>query len=310
MTTAPSLVASKLDSMLRKVILLKPTTYSVASNPAQPEASRLRVRFAGESQTLPRHALGPKIYDHFLLHVIESGRGTFRTEADTYPLGPGDCFLIHPGQLVSYVSDHNDPWRYRWVAFDGDAAAVEVEATGLLPERPVLHMPSESRIPGYISRIQAGFQTKEESSHVAAVGYLYLIWAEIMRLGGRPAQVLLGEPQVQRTVKQMINYMTAQYAHPVSIEQMCASLGYNRAYLSRIFKKETGMTPITYLLRLRIDQSKRLLRERPDLSIEQVAASVGLTDPLYFSRQFKRWVGKSPSRYRKDIEDTSAQDQP
>ena len=53
------------------------------------------------------------------------------------------------------------------------------------------------------------------------------------------------------------------------------------------------MTPITYLLKLRIDQSKRAARERPDLSIEQVSASVGLTDPLYFSRQFKRLVGRS-----------------
>ena len=64
------------------------------------------------------------------------------------------------------------------------------------------------------------------------------------------------------------------------------------------------MTPITYLLKLRIDQSKR--RERPDLSIEQVSASVGLTDPLYFSRQFKRLVGRSPTRYRKDILSSSA----
>lgn len=114
----------------------------------------------------------------------------------------------------------------------------------------------------------------------------------------QPSHITFAEPQVQRMVKQMMSYMSAQYAHPISIEQMSISLGYNRAYLSRVFKQETGMTPVTYLLKLRIDQSKRILRERPDLSIEQVAASVGLADPLYFSRQFKREVGESPSRYR------------
>ena len=161
-------------------------------------------------------------------------------------------------------------------------------------------------IPGYVSLIQSHFQSREESSHIAAIGYMHLIWAEIMNRSDRPSRLTLAEPQVQRTVKQMISYMASQYAHPVSIEQMCASLGYNRAYLSRIFKQETGMTPITYLLKLRIDQSKRLPRERPDLSIEQVSASVGLTDPLYFSRQFKRLVGRSPTRYRKDILSSSA----
>ncbi|MNP73242.1 HTH-type transcriptional activator RhaS [compost metagenome] len=81
---------------------------------------------------------------------------------------------------------------------------------------------------------------------------------------------------------------------------MCSSLGYNRAYLSRIFKKETGLTPVTYLLKLRIDKSRQLLRERPELSIEQIAASVGLADALYFSRQFRRFHGESPSAYRKN----------
>ena len=75
-------------------------------------------------------------------------------------------------------------------------------------------------------------------------------------------------------------------------------LVYNRAYLSRIFKQETGLSPVTYLLKLRIDKSRQLLRERPDLSIEQVSASVGLPDALYFSKQFKRFHGEAPSLYR------------
>jgi len=79
---------------------------------------------------------------------------------------------------------------------------------------------------------------------------------------------------------------------------MCDSLGYNRAYLSRVFKQETGLSPVTYLLKLRIEKSRQLLRERPELSVEQVAASVGLTDALYFSRQFKRFCAQSPTSYR------------
>lgn len=281
--------------------MIEKESYAVASSPILPDPDKLNVLFAGESQTKSDHALGPKIYDYYLLHAIESGQGTFRTERDVYMLGPGDCFLIHPGQLVSYVSSHTHPWRYRWVAFTGETSHHLVENAGFVPDHPVLCTNEVSNIPMYISRIQENFHTKQESSHIAAIGYLHLIWAEIMNHMSRPLQLNVVEPQVQRTVKQMINYMTSQYAHPVSIEQMCTSLGYNRAYLSRIFKKETGISPVTYLLKLRIDQAKRLLRERPELSVEQVAASVGLTDPLYFSRQFKRFCGQSPSSYRRDI---------
>lgn len=109
------------------------------------------------------------------------------------------------------------------------------------------------------------------------------------------------QSMTRRIVKQMIHYMSSQYAHPVSIEDMCNSLGYNRAYMSRIFKKETGMTPITYLLKLRIDKARQLLRERPELSTQQIAASVGLTDALYFSKQFKRFYQVSPTGYRASV---------
>ncbi|GIO33993.1 MULTISPECIES: AraC family transcriptional regulator [Paenibacillus] len=273
-------------------------TYSVASNPVYHENSPLHVLFAGESQTKPLHVVGPKIYDYYLLHYVESGRGQFRSEQHTYELGAGSCFLIHPGRLVSYASDAEDPWRYRWTAFSGNEAPELVESAGFGGGRSVLRAGGDSLVPSSIQRISEAFYGKKESADMAALGYLYLIFSEAKSILADETQPAGTESQVQRTVKQMIHYLSAQYAHPVSIEQMSESLGYNRAYLSRIFKRETGMSPVTYLLKLRIDKSRQLLRERPELSIEQIAASVGLTDALYFSRQFKRLCGYSPSQYR------------
>ncbi|WP_151737814.1 AraC family transcriptional regulator ['Paenibacillus yunnanensis' Narsing Rao et al. 2020] len=272
-------------------------TYSVASNPVYYETQSLHVLFSGESQTLPLHQAGPKIYDYYLLHYIESGSGVFRSENRAYELGAGDCFLIHPDQLVSYISGPEQPWRYRWAAFTGSESDDLVLKAGFTPQRPVLSTGEESAIPGALAGMMQAFYANQESAHLTSLGYLYLIVGEAAGL--LTATRLPGaESQVKRTVKQMIHYMAAQYAHPVSIEQMCGSLGYNRAYLSRIFKQETGLSPVTYLLKLRIEKSRQLLRERPELSVEQVAASVGLTDALYFSRQFKRFCGQSPTAYR------------
>ncbi|MNM02235.1 Arabinose operon regulatory protein [compost metagenome] len=273
-------------------------SYSVASNPVYYEEQNLHVLFAGESQTLPRHQLGPKIYDYFLLHCIEQGTGSFRTEYRTYELGPGDCFLIHPGQLVSYVSDPDSPWKYRWTAFSGTEAGRLVHEAGFSPEQPVASCGEGSVIPGSLAGIMKAFHSGQESGHLTSLGYLYLMLGEAAGMLKAHSRLPGRDSQVKRTVKQMIHYMSSQYAHPVSIELMCSSLGYNRAYLSRVFKEETGLSPVTYLLKLRIDKSRQLLRERPELSVEQVAASVGLTDALYFSRQFKRFCGQSPTAYR------------
>ncbi|MEK4155012.1 AraC family transcriptional regulator [Paenibacillus odorifer] len=273
-------------------------TYSVGSNPVYYDKQNLHVLFAGQSQTLPMHQAGPKIYDYYLLHFIESGSGVFRTEHHKYELGKGDCFLIHPGQLVSYVSDKDQPWCYRWAAFTGSEADDLVLQTGFTPQQPVVTTTGESLIPGALSSIMQAFNANKESAHLTSLGYLYLIVGEAADLLSSFSRLPGTESQVKRTVKQMIHYMASQYAHPVSIEQMCDTLGYNRAYLSRVFKQETGLSPVTYLLKLRIEKSRQLLRERPELSVEQVAASVGLTDALYFSRQFKRFCAQSPTAYR------------
>ncbi|CAH1204762.1 AraC family transcriptional regulator [Paenibacillus sp. JJ-223] len=276
-------------------------TYSVASNPKYHEQGTLHVLFAGASETLPGHALGPKLYDYFLLHYVEKGTGTFQTELHTYELSAGDCFLIHPGQLVSYQSDERDPWQYRWMAYTGKQAAKLTHDAGFRPEKSVFHAGTACGVAEQLARIQAAFTERKESSHFTSLGMLYMILAEAQNHLAQDETPISGESSIRRTVKQMIRYMSTQYAYPVSIEQMSASLGYNRAYLSRIFKQETGLSPVTYLLKLRIDKSRQLLRERPDLSIEQVSASVGLPDALYFSKQFKRFHGEAPSHYRERI---------
>ncbi|MNG37958.1 DNA-binding transcriptional regulator AraC [compost metagenome] len=61
------------------------------------------------------------------------------------------------------------------------------------------------------------------------------------------------------------------------------------------------MAPVAFLLRLRIDKARQLLRERPELTVEQIAHSVGIPDALYFSKQFKRFYEQAPSAYRHDM---------
>lgn len=277
-----------------------PENYSAAANPEISEKSDLYVLFAGESQTMADHRLGPKVYDYFLLHCVEKGKGSFRTEFAQYELGEHDCFLIQPDQLVSYASDDNEPWRYRWIAFTGSKAAELISHAGFTPQLPVFSSGENSKIPELLESVLKSFRSKNPSSQLSSLGCLYLIMAEAEDALVLESAPPAGGSDVQRIVKQMIHYMSSQYAHPVSIEQMCSSLGYNRAYLSRIFKKETGTTPVTYLLKLRIGKSRQLLRERPELSIEQIASSVGLNDALYFSRQFRRFHGESPSEYRRN----------
>lgn len=284
-------------------------TYAVVSNP-DPDAPgdhSLVVLFSGRSQTKPAHRLGPKVFDYFLLHYIEHGYGIYETEGRAYALGPGEGFVIFPGALVSYASDEKGPWQYRWVAFKGEEAERIVRAAGLTPGAPTVAAGEASRAGRWLERIMKTFRDRDAGANLRANGCLQLLLADFAdaRRAADPsspaADAASGDGPGAALVQRAIHYMTAQYAEPITIELMAESLGYSRAYLSRVFRERTGIAPVAFLARLRLDRARRLLRERPQLTVEQVASSVGYADALYFSKQFRREYGQSPTAYRQSL---------
>ncbi|RTE09113.1 AraC family transcriptional regulator [Paenibacillus whitsoniae] len=283
--------------------MVKTPSYFVVSNPLPAGPAALTVLFAGESQTKPEHRLGPKVYDYYLIHYVISGRGLFSSHGEEYALGAGDSFVIEPEQLISYVSDADDPWHYCWIAFTGEQAAALLASTGFDPLAPVVHTTRNRHIPVLFRHIQRALKLRRPNAQLQATGYLTLLLGEYCEsLSSQTTARAALDAEGDAIVQQAIHYLSTQYAEPITIEMMADSLGYNRAYLSRLFKKHTKVTPVTFLLRLRIDKARLLLRERTELTIEQIASSVGFYDPLYFSKQFRRWYGVSPTEYRREME--------
>lgn len=282
-------------------------TYSVASNPITIEYGSFNVLFAGNSQTRPKHRLGPKVYDFYLLHHVLSGQGTFTCNGETYALRAGHTFLIPPEQLISYESDAEEPWRYSWAAFAGEQAPALAASCGLTAANPIADTGGSRQPAIWLRRIQRAFTSGSPAASLQAAGYMHLLLGALASsAAGAGAQPLPASPAAAdgsagQLAQQIIHYLTTQYAEPVTMERMADALGYSRAYLSRIFKQATGMAPVTFLLKLRIDKARQLLRDREELTVEQVASSAGFADALYFSKQFRRFYGLSPTGYRESL---------
>lgn len=92
--------------------------------------------------------------------------------------------------------------------------------------------------------------------------------------------------------------MIEHYAHPISREEIAQAMQVSEDYISRVFRKETGMTPWQFLNRYRIIQAQKLLLST-DASVTEIGAMVGFNDPAYFTRVFHRETGKAPQQYRK-----------
>mgnify|MGYP000047083594 len=100
-------------------------------------------------------------------------------------------------------------------------------------------------------------------------------------------------------------YISAHYGEQLSLDQLAQQFYLSSSYLSRLFKRETGTTLTTYLQNVRIEAAKNLLRTTALKSYE-VAERVGINDPVYFSRIFKKITGLKPKDYRHSVQNESS----
>ncbi len=83
----------------------------------------------------------------------------------------------------------------------------------------------------------------------------------------------------------------------LSVERLCGYLNISATYFSALFKKETGMSFVSYLTKIRMEQAQHML-DTTDEKSYVIAGKVGYEEPNYFSYVFKKYFGVSPSKYR------------
>ncbi|GBF72137.1 hypothetical protein PA598K_00373 [Paenibacillus sp. 598K] len=103
--------------------------------------------------------------------------------------------------------------------------------------------------------------------------------------------------QSSSVVEQAIAYMHARCDEALTLDALAEMFGMKPKYFSYLFHKFTGIRPIPYLIRYRMNRARELILYS-ELSIREIAAQVGYYDPYYFSRLFKKYMGMSPSAIR------------
>ena len=129
----------------------------------------------------------------------------------------------------------------------------------------------------------------------------------------RPDQPL--NPNIVKSIKQKADgelfsqvqeYMEAHICETLTIEQLCRSNSIGRSQLQKLFRTRTGYGAIEYFSRMKVDLAKQMIREN-HYNFTQIADALGFSSIHYFSRQFKRITGMTPSEYASSIKALSDQ---
>lgn len=259
------------------------------------------VHYCGQMPCPPGHSWGPSMRDHYLLHYIHSGKGTYHCGGRSYQLGAGHSFLLFPGIPGAYQADPDDPWAYSWVAFAGEGLSHYMELAGLTPGNPIYQHAEPDWLEAYITELMEYGAAPSPASQLHAVGILYRLLASMVEnslIGQMPACT---STNLSRSwyLDKALAYIQAHYAMPgLTVSSLAKHVGLERSYFAKLFAEELHQTPYQFLILYRLEKASRLL-SHTDLPITDVAAAAGFQDPLYFTKVFRKHIGRTPSDFRK-----------
>ncbi|MFV0504101.1 MAG: response regulator [Lachnospirales bacterium] len=92
-------------------------------------------------------------------------------------------------------------------------------------------------------------------------------------------------------------YIDNNFTHKISLNDISEHFNYTPSYINRVFKKEFNISPLQYIINLKLEYAKKLMLNSPDLNIKTIAFATGYDDARYFSRIFKNEVGLTPSQW-------------
>ena len=233
--------------------------------------------------------------DYQILYIASGRAHFFFKEGEETVVTAGHMVLYRPKEMQKYVYYTKDQTDVYWVHFTGS------QVKSLLKEH---HFPAKDHIIdcGTLPEYARIFQTMIQEMQLRKPHYQELLNVLFKQLLITVSRQLLTETTltsyVQSEIDHAIRYFLTHYNEEINIEEIAASHNMSTSWFIRNFKQYTGMTPLSYILKIRITNAQHLL-ETTSYNVTEIASFVGYDNPLYFSRLFKNQTGLSPSEYRK-----------
>lgn len=232
-----------------------------------------------------------------LIYCVD-GKGWYCIRGKKYAIEKNQYIIIPSNEPYSFGADENNPWTIYWLHFRGKMSM------GFFPSQPA----PTSILPGDHSRLQDRTQLFEEIYSCFSMGYIkeYMIYSSMclyMFLGSflwleQYRHYKIPSHKEYPFSSRVVHYMQENIENNLTLEQLSAYFKYSPSHFSMLFQKETGVSPISFFIRLKMQKACQYI-ELTNLKLNEIAIRLGFEEPAYFSRIFTKVMGISPSAYRK-----------
>ncbi len=224
--------------------------------------------------------------EHSLL-IVTSGQGSFKLEEDVlHRAFPGQCLLLPASTPVEAEADAGRTLALYRVTYrlerDDLSQLAKAAAVSCEPAAALDRLLAEMLTVGTDER-----EKERMGDHLRFLGILYEL------LKRKQAAAYADLTGVERSVRQL----QLHYRADISFSEMAEEAGVSRWQFGEQFKQLTGLSPVAYLTKLRIQHAKQLMADS-GLTVKEIASLSGFRDEYYFSRRFKQTTGMTPTQYR------------
>ncbi|MFA9376850.1 MAG: helix-turn-helix domain-containing protein [Lachnotalea sp.] len=247
-------------------------------------------------------------HDFTEITFILSGNGQYCVEGSTYDVQAGDLLICNSGiSHNNIVINENEPTTEFFVGFTNyHFKNMPSNVISLGNDDYFIH--TDAKLRQELIKCCYAMLAENETNQV---GKYFMIKANLIQFLLLMIRQNIEPQQSQESyhfdshfksyaVNQIITYLDAHYNEKISLDGIAQNMYLSSVYISKIFKDETGESPINYLIKIRLEKAKDMLISSGDDSIKEIANTVGYEDAYHFSKLFKKYYGVSPLHYKKN----------
>ncbi|MGN0243868.1 MAG: AraC family transcriptional regulator [Lachnospiraceae bacterium] len=253
------------------------------------------VQEVGYFKTSPPYFTERANLNSFLVFYTISGKGVLKYLGQTYELLPGTVVLIDCINHHYYECVSGQNWDFIWLHFNGATARgyyEEFMKSGfrVIKEMDLLFME------GTMRRILSLTQKKDLHSEIMVSSLILQVLTQLLI---ENSSENLGLGFMPSYIKDILKKIDKQFQEPLSLDDFAEEIGISKFHLSREFKRYIGVPLNEYLITIRLNHSKELLKYSA-LSVEEVAYNSGFHNVSHFINLFKKHAQATPLQYRKE----------
>lgn len=251
-------------------------------------------------------------HDFSELVLVLGGRGRHLLEGESFPVAAGNVFVVQGNQVHSFrdredlvlVNIMYDPARVLLPAgllrrLPGYSALFLLEPTFRSAHRFSSRLQLDRKDLGAAEALAERIELESRQAQPGHEAVLLGLLIELMVfLSRRYGESDVRESRALLEMGRLISTLEQRFSEPWTLEQMAKLARVSRTNLLRVFRQATGKSPVDYLIGLRIEAAKRLLRQT-GLSMTDIALETGFGDSNYFARQFRLVTGRTPTAFRR-----------